>query len=206
MTSTRSAVVEVTPPPDPIPLGLLPDTARGTDAFLLVCIGASAGGLDACSKLLDVLLPDSGMAFIVVQHLDPTHSSMMVDLLTEHTRMKVLQAEQGMLIEPNHVYVIPPGTDLSVAEGRLRLSRPAGQYGSRLPFDRLLRSVADDRGARAACVVLSGSGADGSIGQRRRWQHRAARAEGERRTRHSSGPGGGALRRHAEQRHSNRKR
>jgi two-component system CheB/CheR fusion protein len=166
MTSTRSAVVEVTPPPDPIPLGLLPDTARGTDAFLLVCIGASAGGLDACSKLLDVLLPDSGMAFIVVQHLDPTHSSMMVDLLTEHTRMKVLQAEQGMLIEPNHVYVIPPGTDLSVAEGRLRLSRPAGQYGSRLPFDRLLRSVADDRGARAACVVLSGSGADGSIGLR----------------------------------------
>jgi two-component system CheB/CheR fusion protein len=101
-----------------------------------------------------------------VQHLDPTHASMMVELLTEHTRMKVLQAEQGMLIEPNHLYVIPPGTDLSVAEGRLQLSGPLGRRGSRLPFDNLLRSVAAERGTRTACVVLSGTGADGSIGVR----------------------------------------
>jgi two-component system CheB/CheR fusion protein len=166
MTSTRAAAAEMTPPPDPIPHDLSQNKARGNDTFLLVCVGASAGGLDACSKLMDVLSPDSGMAFILVQHLDPTHASMMVELLTEHTRMKVLQAEQGMLIEPNHLYVIPPGTDLSVAEDRLQLSGPAGRHGSRLPFDSLLRSVAAQRGARAACVVLSGSGADGSIGLR----------------------------------------
>jgi two-component system CheB/CheR fusion protein len=166
MTSARTTAVVMTPPPDPIPNDLSRDKALAHDAFLLVCVGASAGGLDACSKLMDVLRPDSGMAFILVQHLDPTHASMMVELLTEHTRMKVLQAEQGMLIEPDHLYVIPPGTDLSVADGRLQLSGPLGRHGSRLPFDNLLRSVAAQRGPRAACVVLSGSGADGSIGLR----------------------------------------
>jgi two-component system CheB/CheR fusion protein len=166
MKLTRAAVVEVTPPDDLSPSLPSQDTAPSSDAFLLVCIGASAGGLDACSKLLDVLRADTGMAFILVQHLDPTHASMMVELLTEHTKMKVLQAEQGMLIEPNHLYVIPPGTELSVADGMLHLSGPLGRHGSRLPFDSLLRSVAEERGARAACIVLSGSGADGSIGLR----------------------------------------
>jgi two-component system CheB/CheR fusion protein len=135
-------------------------------AFLLVCIGASAGGLDACSKLMDALPADSGMAFVLVQHLDPTHASMMVELLSAHTKMTVLQVMDGMLIEPNHLYVIPPGVDLSLSDGALRLSNPRARHGTRLPFDVLLRSVAEERGASAACVVLSGSGADGSIGLR----------------------------------------
>jgi two-component system CheB/CheR fusion protein len=166
MTSRRLAAVTATPPTPPVPL-LPPEGATlNADDFLLVCVGASAGGLDAFSKLLDVVHPGSGMAFILVQHLDPNHASMMVELLGRHTQMPVLQAKHGMLIESNHLYVIPPGTDLSVADGMLRLSSPLARHGARLPFDVLLRSVAEDRGAAVACVILSGSGADGSIGLR----------------------------------------
>jgi two-component system CheB/CheR fusion protein len=104
------------------------------------------------------------MAFILVQHLDPTHKSMMVDLLAGHTSMTVRQATNGMPIERDHLYVIPPGTYLSVVGGDLRLSSPQARHGARLPFDFLLHSLAQDYGARAACVILSGSGADGSLG------------------------------------------
>jgi len=132
--------------------------------FALVGIGASAGGLEACSKLL-AAMPDSGtMAFILVQHLDPTHESLMVALLASHTTLTVREAADGMPIEPGHLYVIPPGSYLSVAGGMLRLSAPAARHGMRLPFDFLLRSMAEEYGSRAACIVLSGSGADGSLG------------------------------------------
>ncbi len=104
------------------------------------------------------------MAFILVQHLDPTHESMMVDLLAGHTSMTVRQATNGMPIERDHLYVIPPGSYLSVVGGDLRLSSPQARHGARLPFDFLLHSLAQDYGARAACVILSGSGADGSLG------------------------------------------
>jgi two-component system CheB/CheR fusion protein len=140
--------------------------ARGPGEFLVVGIGASAGGLDACSKFMDALRPDSGMAFVLVQHLDPTHESMMVELLAGHTSMTVLQAKDGMLLEPDHLYVIPPGAYLSVVGGSLKLSRPVARHGARLPFDFLLHSIAEDCGARAACVVLSGTGSDGSLGLR----------------------------------------
>jgi two-component system CheB/CheR fusion protein len=132
--------------------------------FPIVGIGASAGGLDACKKLLNALPAGIGMAFILVQHLDPTHESMMVELLANHTRMPVQQAGDEMRIEPDHVYVIPPGADLSVADGCLHLSRPHARHGARLPFDFLLHSLAEACGARAVCVVLSGTGADGSLG------------------------------------------
>lgn len=104
------------------------------------------------------------MAFILVQHLDPTHESMMVDLLAGHTSMTVRQATDGMPIEHDNVYVIPPGTYLSVVGGTLRLSTPQARHGARLPFDFLLHSLAQDCGPRAVCVILSGSGADGSLG------------------------------------------
>ncbi|MFZ2870431.1 chemotaxis protein CheB [Zavarzinia sp.] len=134
--------------------------------ILVVGIGASAGGLEACRKLLDAL-PDSpgmGMALILVQHLDPTHDSMLVDLLAASTAMPVRQAIDGMRIESDHLYVIPPGTYLSVGEGLLHLSRPRARHGARMPFDFLLQSLATAYGARAACVILSGTGADGSLG------------------------------------------
>src|SRR6202021_2832528 len=137
----------------------------GRAGFPIVAIGASAGGLDACRKLLDALPAVNGMAFIIVQPLDPSHDSMMVDLLAGHTSMPVLLATDGMKIERERVYVIPPGVYLSVDEkGGLRLSRPQARRGARLPFDFLLNSLAREYGARAVCVVLSGTGADGSLG------------------------------------------
>ncbi len=138
--------------------------SRGARDFPVVGIGASAGGLDASRKLVDALPARNGMAFVLVQHLDPTHESMMVDLLAGHTSMTVRQAANGMPLEPDHLYVIPPGTYLSVADGALRLSKPQARHGMRLPFDFLLRSLAEDCGARAICVILSGTGADGSLG------------------------------------------
>ena len=141
-----------------------PLSASSHADFPIVAIGASAGGLEACRKLLDALPADNGMAFILVQHLDPSHDSMMVDLLAGHTAMPVLQATDGMAIERERVYVIPPGVYLSVDKGALRLSRPQERHGARLPFDFLLNSLARECGARAVCVVLSGTGADGSVG------------------------------------------
>ena len=132
--------------------------------FLVVGIGASAGGLDACRKLLAALPANNGMAFILVQHLDPTHESMMVDLLASHTPMTVLQATDGMPAEREHLYIIPPGTYLSIVDGALHLSQPQAHHGARLPFDFLLRSMATACGTRAVCVILSGTGADGSLG------------------------------------------
>ena len=136
--------------------------------FLVVAIGASAGGLEACTKLLGALAAPTGMAFILVQHLDPTHKSLLVDLLAEHTALAVTQAVDGMQVEREHLYVIPPASYLSVGAGALRLSPPetrdGAPHGARLPFDALLHSMAGEYGPRAACVVLSGTGADGAAG------------------------------------------
>ena len=132
--------------------------------FNVVAIGASAGGLEACRKLLSVLPDQTGMAFILVQHLDPTHESLLANLLATHTKMLVQQAAEGMPIGPDCLYVIPPGFYLSVAQGTLHLTDPEVRRGTRLPFDFLLNSMAEEYGPRAACVVLSGTGSDGSLG------------------------------------------
>jgi two-component system CheB/CheR fusion protein len=137
---------------------------RGSENFSVVGVGASAGGLEACRKLVEALPAGNGMAFILIQHLDPTHESMMVDLLASHTSMTVRQARDGMLLEREHLYIIPPGTYLSVANGALHLSEPQARHGARLPFDFLLHSLAEECGARAICVILSGTGADGTFG------------------------------------------
>ena len=132
--------------------------------FSVVGVGASAGGLEAFGKFLDALPPDSGMAYILVQHLDPTHESLMVELLAGHTTMTVRQADEGMRIERNTVTIIPPGVYLSVRDGELRLTQPREHHGARRPFDYLLRSLAEEFGDRAVAVILSGTGTDGSIG------------------------------------------
>ncbi len=132
--------------------------------FPIVGIGASAGGLEACTRLLDVLPADSGMAFVLVQHLDPSHDSLMVELLAKHTQMRVLEVSDGILIEPDHLYVIPPGTYLAAENGALHLTQPLARHGARLPFDFLLNSLAQQYGAAAVGIILSGTGADGSIG------------------------------------------
>ncbi|CAN7689499.1 response regulator [Caballeronia sp. LjRoot34] len=140
------------------------DSASPGDGLFVVGVGASAGGLDACRKLVEALPPTTAAAWIFVQHLDPAHESLLVSLLAGHTRMTVVQAADGMLIEREHLYIIAPGTYLSVAGGMLRSSIPQARHGARLPFDFLLHSLAKEYGPQAACVVLSGTGADGSLG------------------------------------------
>ena len=141
-----------------------PGSPEHSPDFPVVAIGASAGGLDACKNLLAVLPPNFGMAFILVQHLDPTHDSMLVDLLSGHTSMIVAQATEGMRIERDHLYIIPPGAYLSVAGGSLHLSRPNAHHGARLPFDFLLHSLAAAYREHSAGIILSGTGSDGSLG------------------------------------------
>jgi two-component system CheB/CheR fusion protein len=143
------------------------DAAPGPDAaFPVVAIGASAGGLDAFQRLFDGLGGNTGMAFILVQHLDPAHESLMVDLLAPHTPMPVQQANEGMLIARDNVYVMPPGVALSVMAGALHLAPPRLRRGARMPLDALLVSMASCFGPRAFCVVLSGTGEDGAAGVR----------------------------------------
>src|ERR1700730_18848207 len=105
----------------------------GRDTFPIVGLGASAGGLDAFRRLLAVLPAGTRMAFILIQHLDPTHASMMVDLLAGHTSMTVQQAADGMPLEREHVYLIPPGAYLSIRDAALRLSKPRERHRARLP-------------------------------------------------------------------------
>jgi two-component system, chemotaxis family, CheB/CheR fusion protein len=157
--AASSAAPRAVAPRQPI----APATAAA-GAFPVIGIGASAGGLEAFRKLLEALPADTGIAFVLVPHLEPTHASMMVDLLGLHTAMTVMQVTDGMLVERNHVYIIPPQAYLAVRDGRLRLSRPEAPHGARLPFDFFLHSLADEYGERAVAVILSGTGADGSIG------------------------------------------
>ncbi|MGM0585105.1 MAG: chemotaxis protein CheB [Pseudomonadota bacterium] len=134
------------------------------DDLRVIAIGASAGGLEACRALLKNMPGDMPAAFILILHLDPTHDSMMVDLLAGHTGLEVVQASDGMALRPGCLYVIPPGVFLTVAQRVLHLSEPDGGKAVRLPFDVLLRSLARDAGASSACIVLSGTGMDGSSG------------------------------------------
>jgi two-component system CheB/CheR fusion protein len=140
--------------------------AKGGALFPVVAIGASAGGLDAFRTLLAALPVRSGFAFILVQHLDPTHPSMMVALLSGQTTMGVLEAREGMRLEPDHVYVIPPGRYLTVRSCTFKLSRTSAAQPVRMSFDFLLQSLAEEFGERAVCVVMSGTGTDGSAGAR----------------------------------------
>ena len=147
-------------------LSIVPDGPASSPAHgvPIAGIGASAGGLDALKALLAALPPDTGMAFVVVQHLDPIHVSLMAGLLSGHTAMPVTQTAEGVSIEPNRAYLIPPGVSLAVAGGKLHLSALTERYGARTAFDVFLRSLAEDCGERAIGVVLSGSGSDGSEG------------------------------------------
>jgi two-component system CheB/CheR fusion protein len=130
----------------------------------VVGIGASAGGLDALTKLVSALPANGGMAYILVQHLDPDHKSLLAELLSNHTTMPVLQAAQNAIINPDHIYCIPAGFYLSVSEGMLHLSKPTAAHGARMPIDFLLKSMADNDGGSAIGIVLSGTATDGTLG------------------------------------------
>lgn len=135
-----------------------------TAVVRIVGLGASAGGLDALESFLAASPSDSGLAFVVVQHLDPTQKALLPELLQRVTPMPVCEARDGMPIEHDCVYVIPPNAELSLAGDRLRLSRPTEARGLRLPINVLFSSLASTLGDKAIAVVLSGMGSDGTLG------------------------------------------
>jgi len=143
-----------------------PRKANDRITFPVVGIGASAGGLEAFEKFFTNMPPDSGMAFVIVQHLDPTHKSILGDLVTRYTRMNVVAVEDGMHVSPNWVYIIPPDRDMAVLGGRLHLMAPEAPRGQRHPINFFFRSLAQDQRDRAIGVVLSGTGTDGTLGLR----------------------------------------
>jgi two-component system CheB/CheR fusion protein len=132
--------------------------------FPIVGIGASAGGLEALEQFFSNMPVDSGMAFIVIQHLDPTHPGIMPELLQRITHMKVLQAADQLKVKPNCVYVIPPNKSLSILNDTLHLFEPIESRGLRLPVDIFFKSLADDRLDKSIGIILSGMGSDGSMG------------------------------------------
>ena len=133
-------------------------------SFPIVGIGASAGGLEAVSELLAALPAKSGVAFILVQHLDPDHESLLTELLAKRAKMPVMQAEEGLAIEPDHVYIIPPNATLTVSDQRLRLAARPSAPARHMPVDALLKSLAADRGDASIGVILSGADSDGALG------------------------------------------
>ena len=137
-----------------------------SDVFPIVGIGASAGGLEAFEQFLVNVPDNSGMAYVVIQHLDPTQKGMLPELLQRTSRMTVIQVKDGMKIKPNCVYVIPPNKTMSILKGLLYLFDPVEMRGLRLPIDAFFNSLADDLQDMAVGVILSGMGSDGSLGLR----------------------------------------
>lgn len=136
--------------------------------FPIVGIGASAGGLAALEAFFSAFPPDAlpGMGFVVVQHLAPDHKSILSELVERYTSMPVQEARDNSPVLPNHVYVIPPNYDMACVNGTLHLTEPGAPRGHRLPIDFFLRSLAQDRHEHAICIILSGTGSDGTLGLR----------------------------------------
>jgi two-component system, chemotaxis family, CheB/CheR fusion protein len=140
--------------------------------FPIVGIGSSAGGLDALQKLFGAMPPESGFAFVVVAHLDPTHESQLAELIARCTTIPVTEVEEPVTVEPDHVYVIAPNQQLTFEGDVLRPSRPSEVRGERYPLDVFFRSLAEHQGNCAIGMVLSGTGTSGAQGLR------AVKAEG----------------------------
>ena len=134
----------------------------------IVGIGASAGGLAAFEAFFSgmPIVTESGMAFVLVQHLSPDHKSILSELVKRYTRMEVFEVVDGMMVKPNCAYIIPPNRDMAFLNGRLQLMEPTAPRGMRLPIDFFFRSLAQDQHERATCIVLSGTGSDGALGVR----------------------------------------
>jgi two-component system CheB/CheR fusion protein len=151
-----------THPPSKAPPSAKP--GGGRRSCVVAGIGASAGGLDAFSALLEKLPSDTGMSFVFFQHLDPHYPSLLAHLLSAKTAMSVTEATDGVQVAPDHVYVVPPGADMVLKGGRLRLTPRDEKAGRHLPIDAFLRSLAVDLGELACGVILSGAASDGAQG------------------------------------------
>lgn len=134
--------------------------------FPIIGLGASAGGLEAFEQFFRHLPPESGMAFVLVPHLDPGHASLLTEILQRTTTMPVVEAQDEMKVARNHVYVIPPNRNMAIFNGTLQLSIPGMPRGQRMPIDSFFRSLAEDQGEKAIGGILSGTGTDGTLGLR----------------------------------------
>jgi two-component system, chemotaxis family, CheB/CheR fusion protein len=135
-----------------------------TNSFLVVGVGASAGGLEAFTQLLGALPPKPGMAFILIQHLDPQHHSMLADILSKTSKMPIHEAKDGVDVQPDCIYVIPPNTNMAIRERKLVLTPRTHSQHPHLPVDFFLRSLAEDQKSNTIGVILSGNGSDGVAG------------------------------------------
>ena len=167
-TTTKST--KLTRKARPAPEGAT--TKATTKSFPVVGIGASAGGLEAFTQLLKHLPADTNMAFVLVQHLDPTHESMLAQLLAKATRMPVHEVQTNMPVEANHVYVIPPNVNMTIEQQVLCLAPRTEARGQHMPIDAFLYSLAEDQKNNAIGIILSGTASDGTLGLR------AIKAEG----------------------------
>jgi two-component system CheB/CheR fusion protein len=142
------------------------EAKNGADkkAYPVVGIGASAGGLEALETFFSHMPPDSGMAFVVIQHLAPRHKSILGEILKKDTQMTVREIQDGMKIEPNQVYLNPPDKDVALSKGTFHLAQPSELTRVRLPIDFCFRSLAEDQREKAVCIILSGTGSDGTLG------------------------------------------
>ena len=154
------------------PLVREPPARAVVEPSAVVGIGASAGGIEALTRLFEGVPIDSGMTFVVIQHLDPSHESMLVEILARTTRLPVTEVASGMKLAPDHVFVIPPNSNMELEKGAFRLTPYSRTRGWHMPIDRFLRSLAEEQGPRAIAVVLSGAASDGALGCR------AVKAEG----------------------------
>ena len=156
-----------TPPTAPESSGREAGAPSAGLPFPVVGIGASAGGLAAFEAFFSAMpAQDTGMAYVLVQHLAPDHKSLLSELVQRHTRMHVHEAADGMAVQPNCAYIIPPGHDLTLADGVLHLRRHASDPGPHLTVDRFFGSLAQSQRERAICIVMSGTGTDGTMGVR----------------------------------------
>ncbi len=137
---------------------------KNSSSPYIVGLGASAGGLEALQQFFSAVPENSGMSFVVVQHLSPDYKSMMVELLAKTTSMTVQKVENGMTIKPNHVYIIPPKSQMTIFKGKLYLEESDYSKGLLLPIDTFLKSLADDQGEKSIGIILSGTGSDGTRG------------------------------------------
>lgn len=143
---------------------ILKKLARNIDTPVVVGVGASAGGLEALELFFTHVPPESGVAFVVIQHMDPSHPAMLSEILQGRTLMKVVEASEADKASPNCVYVIPPNKDLSIIDGHLHLINPIAERGFRLPINDFFIALAKDQTHHAVGIILSGMGSDGSLG------------------------------------------
>ena len=155
-------IVENEPPQTPEPATV----ALKTSHFPIVGLGASAGGLEAFEQFFAHVSPVSGMAYVLISHLDPSHASILTEILQRSTPLPVIEVVDQLQVEPDHVYVIPPNRDMAIFHRVLQLSVPEQPRGQRMPIDAFLRSLADDQGEQAIGIILSGTGTDGTQGLR----------------------------------------